>query len=85
MTDSPFQPALRRRDDGSLKTFEGYREQHSDLLGPGQGELRCQPSANVSWRIGTPHSDSTRRMRLSLMSATDQRFLRLRGKEGQSC
>ena len=29
-----------RLDDGSVKTFEGYRVQHNMTLGPGKGGLR---------------------------------------------
>ncbi len=36
-----------RMDDGSLEMFEGYRVQHSDLLGPGKGGLRFHPDVNV--------------------------------------
>jgi glutamate dehydrogenase (NADP+) len=36
-----------RRDDGSLEIFEGYRVQHSDLLGPGKGGLRYHPEVNL--------------------------------------
>ncbi len=36
-----------RRDDGSLEIFEGYRVQHSDLLGPGKGGLRYHPRVNL--------------------------------------
>ena len=36
-----------RRDDGSLENFEGYRVQHSDLLGPGKGGLRYHPVVNL--------------------------------------
>jgi glutamate dehydrogenase (NADP+) len=36
-----------RRDDGSLEMFEGYRVQHSDLLGPGKGGLRYHPQVNL--------------------------------------
>lgn len=36
-----------RMDDGSLRTFEGYRVRHSDLRGPGKGGLRFHPKANL--------------------------------------
>jgi glutamate dehydrogenase (NADP+) len=36
-----------RRDDGSLEVYEGYRVQHSDLLGPGKGGLRFHPRVNL--------------------------------------
>jgi glutamate dehydrogenase (NADP+) len=36
-----------RRDDGGLQIFEGYRVQHSDLLGPGKGGLRYHPCVNL--------------------------------------
>jgi glutamate dehydrogenase (NADP+) len=36
-----------RRDDGSLEIYEGYRVQHSDLLGPGKGGLRYHPRVNL--------------------------------------
>lgn len=36
-----------RRDDGSLQMFEGYRVQHSDLLGPGKGGLRYHPEVDL--------------------------------------
>ncbi len=36
-----------RRDDGSLEVFQGYRVQHSDLLGPGKGGLRFHPEVDL--------------------------------------
>ena len=36
-----------RRDDGGLDIFEGYRVQHSDLLGPGKGGLRFHPLVDL--------------------------------------
>lgn len=36
-----------RRDDGSLQMFEGYRVQHSDLLGPTKGGLRYHPEVDL--------------------------------------
>lgn len=37
-----------RLDDGSIKTFEGYRVQHSMTLGPGKGGIRFHPEVNLS-------------------------------------
>ena len=37
-----------RMDDGSVKTFEGYRVQHSTTLGPGKGGIRFHPEVNLS-------------------------------------
>jgi glutamate dehydrogenase (NAD(P)+) len=37
-----------RMDDGSVKTFEGYRVQHSTTLGPGKGGIRFHPDVNLS-------------------------------------
>ncbi len=36
-----------RMDDGSLRIFDGYRVQHSDLLGPGKGGLRFHPDVDL--------------------------------------
>ncbi|MCC5864947.1 MAG: Glu/Leu/Phe/Val dehydrogenase [Wenzhouxiangella sp.] len=36
-----------RMDDGRLRVFEGYRVQHSDLLGPGKGGLRYHPDVDL--------------------------------------
>ncbi len=36
-----------RRDDGSLEIYQGYRVQHSDLLGPGKGGLRYHPEVDI--------------------------------------
>lgn len=36
-----------RMDDGSLKVFEGYRVQHSDLRGPFKGGIRYAPAVNL--------------------------------------
>ena len=32
-----------RMDDGSVKVFDGYRSQHTDVLGPAKGGLRFHP------------------------------------------
>jgi glutamate dehydrogenase/leucine dehydrogenase len=37
-----------RLDDGSVKTFEGYRVQHNMTLGPGKGGLRYHPHVDLS-------------------------------------
>jgi glutamate dehydrogenase (NAD(P)+) len=37
-----------RLDDGSVKTFEGYRVQHNMTLGPGKGGLRFHPDVDLS-------------------------------------
>lgn len=37
-----------RLDDGSVKTFEGYRVQHNMTLGPGKGGVRFHPHVNLS-------------------------------------
>lgn len=37
-----------RLDDGSVKTFEGYRVQHNMTLGPGKGGIRFHPDVDVS-------------------------------------
>lgn len=37
-----------RLDDGSVKTFEGYRVQHNMTLGPGKGGIRFHPSVSLS-------------------------------------
>jgi glutamate dehydrogenase len=34
-------------DDGSIRTFEGYRCQHSDVLGPFKGGIRFHPNVNL--------------------------------------
>ena len=36
-----------RMDDGSLKVFEGYRVQHSELRGPFKGGIRYFPDVNL--------------------------------------
>ncbi len=37
-----------RLDDGTVKTFEGYRVQHSMTLGPGKGGIRFHPHVDLS-------------------------------------
>lgn len=37
-----------RLDDGTVKTFEGYRVQHSLTLGPGKGGIRYHPDVDLS-------------------------------------
>ncbi len=34
-------------DDGTLKLFEGYRVQYSDILGPYKGGIRFHPDTNI--------------------------------------
>lgn len=34
-------------DDGSIKTFEGYRVIHSNILGPSKGGIRYDPHVNL--------------------------------------
>ncbi|MEG0911468.1 MAG: Glu/Leu/Phe/Val dehydrogenase [Ruthenibacterium sp.] len=34
-------------DDGSVRVFEGYRVQHSSLLGPCKGGMRYHPNVNI--------------------------------------
>jgi glutamate dehydrogenase (NAD(P)+) len=36
-----------RMDDGSVKTFQGYRVHHDIALGPGKGGLRFHPGVNL--------------------------------------
>lgn len=36
-----------RMDDGSVKSFNGYRVQHDDSLGPSKGGVRYHPSVNL--------------------------------------
>lgn len=36
-----------RMDDGSLKTFKGYRSLHNDAIGPGKGGVRFHPGVNL--------------------------------------
>lgn len=35
-----------RMDDGTLKTFKGYRALHNDAIGPGKGGVRLHPGVN---------------------------------------
>lgn len=37
-----------RLDDGTIKTFEGYRVQHNMTLGPGKGGIRFHPHVDLS-------------------------------------
>lgn len=37
-----------RLDDGTVKTFQGYRVQHNMTLGPGKGGVRFHPHVNLS-------------------------------------
>ncbi|MCO4752966.1 MAG: Glu/Leu/Phe/Val dehydrogenase [Bacteriovoracaceae bacterium] len=37
-----------RLDDGTVKTFEGYRVQHNLTLGPGKGGIRYHPDVDLS-------------------------------------
>lgn len=37
-----------RLDDGTVKTFEGYRVQHNMTLGPGKGGIRFHPHVDIS-------------------------------------
>jgi glutamate dehydrogenase (NAD(P)+) len=37
-----------RLDDGTVKTFEGYRVQHNMTLGPGKGGIRFHPAVDLS-------------------------------------
>lgn len=41
-----------RLDDGSVRTFEGYRVQHNMTLGPGKGGIRFHPDVNLSETAG---------------------------------
>lgn len=36
-----------RMDDGSLKTFTGYRSQHTDCIGPTKGGIRFHPNVTL--------------------------------------
>ena len=36
-----------KMDDGSLKTFKGYRSLHNDAIGPGKGGIRLHPGVNA--------------------------------------
>ena len=35
-----------RMDDGTLKSFKGYRALHNDAIGPGKGGIRLHPGVN---------------------------------------
>jgi len=37
-----------RMDDGSIKTFDGFRVHHNVTLGPGKGGLRYHPEVNLA-------------------------------------
>ncbi|PIK13953.1 Glu/Leu/Phe/Val dehydrogenase [Halobacteriovorax sp. JY17] len=37
-----------RLDDGSVRTFQGYRVQHNMTLGPGKGGIRYHPGVDLS-------------------------------------
>lgn len=37
-----------RLDDGTVKTFQGYRVQHNMTLGPGKGGIRFHPGVDLS-------------------------------------
>src|SRR5947207_2951755 len=39
-------PRYRRRDDGSIQVFTGYRVQHNGARGPFKGGIRYDPSVN---------------------------------------
>ncbi len=41
-----------RLDDGSVKTFQGYRVQHNMTLGPGKGGIRFHPKVDLSETAG---------------------------------
>jgi glutamate dehydrogenase (NAD(P)+) len=41
-----------RLDDGTVKTFEGYRVQHNMTLGPGKGGMRFHPDVTLSQTAG---------------------------------
>ncbi|HHT20717.1 MAG TPA: Glu/Leu/Phe/Val dehydrogenase [Tissierellia bacterium] len=36
-----------KMDDGTLKTFKGYRSMHNDAIGPGKGGIRFHPGVNL--------------------------------------
>ncbi len=36
-----------KMDDGSLRTFKGYRSLHNDAIGPGKGGIRFHPDVNA--------------------------------------
>lgn len=35
-----------KMDDGTIKTFKGYRSLHNDAIGPGKGGIRLHPGVN---------------------------------------
>ena len=37
-----------RMDDGSIKTFDGFRVHHNTTLGPGKGGIRYHPEVNLA-------------------------------------
>lgn len=37
-----------RMDDGSIKTFDGFRVHHNTTLGPGKGGIRYHPDVNLA-------------------------------------
>lgn len=37
-----------RMDDGTIKTFDGFRVQHNTTLGPGKGGIRYHPEVNLA-------------------------------------
>lgn len=41
-----------RLDDGSVKTFQGFRVQHNMTLGPGKGGIRFHPKVDLSETAG---------------------------------
>lgn len=41
-----------RLDDGTVKTFQGYRVQHNMTLGPGKGGIRFHPKVDLSETAG---------------------------------
>ncbi|MDA8343960.1 MAG: Glu/Leu/Phe/Val dehydrogenase [Thermaerobacter sp.] len=36
-----------RMDSGRLQTFQGFRAQHTDVIGPGKGGVRFHPAVNI--------------------------------------
>ena len=36
-----------RMDDGTIKTFTGYRAQHCTIMGPAMGGVRYHPDGNL--------------------------------------
>lgn len=45
-----------RLDDGTVKTFQGFRVQHNMTLGPGKGGIRYHPGVDLS-ETGTCYVD----------------------------